>query len=61
MLLIELLIDIFFLSDIALNFNTGYIFEQVSNLSIICHSLTCCATRSDKPLTSVLESVCQGL
>ena len=29
MLLIELLIDLFFLSDIALNFNTGYISEQV--------------------------------
>ncbi len=28
MLLIELGIDIFFLSDIALNFNTGYISEQ---------------------------------
>jgi hypothetical protein len=29
MLLIELLIDLFFLSDIVLNFNTGYISEQV--------------------------------
>ncbi|CAL5223621.1 g6162 [Coccomyxa viridis] len=29
MLLIELLIDFFFLTDIALNFNTGYIAEQV--------------------------------
>ena len=29
MLLIELLIDLFFLSDIALNFDTGYISEQV--------------------------------
>lgn len=29
MLLIELLIDFFFLADIALNFNTGYIAEQV--------------------------------
>ena len=28
MLLIELGIDIFFLLDIALNFNTGYISEQ---------------------------------
>ena len=33
MLLIELLIDFFFLADIALNFNTGYIAEQV------CHRL----------------------
>lgn len=33
MLLIELLIDLFFLSDIALNFNTGYIFEQVVQCS----------------------------
>lgn len=29
MLLIELLIDLYFLSDIALNFDTGYISEQV--------------------------------
>ena len=37
MLLIELLIDIFFLSDIALNFNTGYISEQArKSLCTIC-------------------------
>lgn len=29
MLLTELLIDLFFMSDIVLNFNTGYIAEQV--------------------------------
>ena len=34
MLLIELLIDIFFLSDIALNFNTGYISEQARRLPV---------------------------
>ena len=41
MLLIELLIDIFFLSDIALNFNTGYISEQASCLLISLSPLTC--------------------
>ena len=35
MLLIELLIDMFFLADIALNFNTGYISEQVTVLTIL--------------------------
>ncbi len=34
MLLIELLIDFFFLADIALNFNTGYIAEQVCHCSV---------------------------
>ena len=35
MVLIELLIDMFFLADIALNFNTGYISEQVTVLTIL--------------------------
>lgn len=35
MLLIELLIDMFFVADIALNFNTGYISEQVTVLTIL--------------------------
>ena len=34
MLLIELLIDFFFLADIALNFNTGYIAEQVGQITL---------------------------
>ena len=32
----DLLIDLFFMSDIILNFNTGFISDQVSN-TIACH------------------------
>ena len=32
----DLLIDLFFMSDIILNFNTGFISDQVSN-PIACH------------------------
>ena len=44
MLLIELLIDIFFLSDIALNFNTGYISEQARHSSVSMPPFDLCAT-----------------
>ena len=37
MLLIELLIDFFFMADIGLNFNTGYIAEQVGRTQIVHH------------------------
>ena len=32
----DLLIDLFFMSDIILNFNTGFISDQVSSLHILC-------------------------
>ena len=43
MLLIELLIDVFFLSDIALNFTTGYIFEQARRPPVSLPSFDLCS------------------
>ena len=33
----DLLIDLFFMSDIILNFNTGFISDQVSSEFLVCH------------------------
>ena len=56
MLLIELLIDIFFLSDIALNFNTGYISEQARDFAASTPLSDMCAVDSATLLISVLEA-----
>ena len=60
MLLIELLIDIFFLSDIALNFNTGYISEQARKSSVSTPPFDLCAIISAALLTSVLKAFGSG-
>lgn len=39
----DLLIDLFFMSDIILNFNTGFISDQVSLMHLYCLPFSCSA------------------